>query len=82
MRYEITTILDNTRAYTKNELWYKLSEVKDEYFTFDIFMMQDYIKIDFSRVAKNQDEAIIHTLDDLENTGLRTLLRTLEMERM
>lgn len=82
MRYEITAILDNIHAYTKNEVWYKLSEIKDEYFDFDIFMMQDYIKIDFSRTAKNQDEAIIHTLDDLENIGLRALLRTLEMERI
>lgn len=81
MRHEITVVLHNIPCYTKFEIEDLLIKAEcNEGASFDIFMMSDYIKIDFTRYFENQDNAIISILEDLEFTGLRRLLRSIEME--
>ena len=82
MRHDITVLLQNTSCLTKSEV-YKLltdAECNEGGCQFDIFMMSDYIKIEFSRFGNSQDAVLIDILEDLEFVGLRNLLSTIELE--
>lgn len=82
MRHDITVLLHNTLSLTKSEVYELLvnAECNEGGCTFDIFMMSDYIKIEFSRYGSSQDAVLIDILEDLEFMGLRNLLSTIELE--
>lgn len=81
MRHEISVLLHNIPCYTKRQINKKLLAADcNVEGSFDIFMFSDYIKIDFTRYEHSQDMALIDILYDLDYTGLRPLLRTIELE--
>ena len=81
MPYEITVILENDKAYTKQEVLEQLDLLKDDDFEYDVFMLGDHIKIVYDRYTTHQDEAIVDTLSDLSWLGFRYMLRSIEIER-
>lgn len=81
MRHEISVLLYNIPCYTKEEIRQMLLQAECNIDAeFDIFMMSDYIKIEFTRYANSQDSALIDILEDLEFMDLRKLLSTIEMD--
>jgi len=79
--HHISVLLYNIPCYTKKQLTELLDSLQgDETYEYDLTMMADYMRVEFSRFADDQDNAIIETLSDLEYLGLRQLVRSIEME--